>query len=789
MDADDAGFVNPSTDDEAEDERSAEEEEKTYEIWRSLKVQVQSFFDSGGGRKQQRVHANNVGKKLSALVRGLPQSKETGVVCCALGVETNYRVLYTALENGLILRWRYKGGKIDLAGALNGHKGMVLSLLTYKLDRSSLPYLVFSGSADSTIKIWDPKSNQRIREGFITDGVCVQSLVGHGGTVTTVTQVHKYILSGSTDCTVRIWHKAKNREALLYPWFEQLRVLSAWDGWVKSLSFSKTDNVGDSGDLWVADADGCMHEFTLCVVKDKEDVSWTFESQQHKRRDTLLHQSVRDRAIIQIQYEAEENLLISLAFDFRLRVYNTKYGTCLHVIENPNGCAFNSFHYDRAHQDILVADAHGYLMIYDLGTGKMTVTQRITSKPLKSLRYCPDTSTVVLASEADVEFWKVNRDTDYKIVSSGHNGPVISILSCRASSNLPFALQKMQHNHRIFSASLDNTIRMWDPYDMCCTRVLNEDRSELSTIACLAKSNQIVSGHDDGSLRLWNLDTGSTTNLREHTNTVTCLAIATFKGKDEELVLSGSYDGFIGVWDMRRQPNKGIRPHMLSMFQASANAEILCLIHDCVKNVIISSGNDTCIRVWSEGAYELLGTHEGHAEAVTSLALDANFLFSGSEDCSIKVWDTVPVTSRANSQSAQAFKAFKGDTTLIKTLKGHDKTVTDLEIVPSHGHLLSCSQDGIFNIWNYTQGVILKQFKHHEDFRCLALRSDKNEVLIGTEQEKILRFPLGDLDKLEAPPPAELGEEGGGEGKGNASQGGEREGDASQDEKEDGTAK
>ncbi len=76
--------------------------------------------------------------------------------------------------------------------------------------------------------------------------------------------------------------------------------------------------------------------------------------------------------------------------------------------------------------------------------------------------------------------------------------------------------------------------------------------------------------------------------------------------------------------------------------------------------------------------YELLGIHEGHTEAVTCLALDANFLFSGSEDFSVKVWDTVPTREGVSS-------TFKGGSTLMKTLNGHKRTVTSVVIEPSSG--------------------------------------------------------------------------------------------------------
>ena len=153
------------------------DEEKTYELGCSLGVKVKAYFESssagrGGKRAKGAAIDKEFLKKLSLLTQGLP--KETGVVLCAVGTEGTYKALYTALENGLILRWRCKGNKSDLTGVLKGHKGMVTSVLIYSNKSVNLPYMVFSGSADSSIKLWDPKSNQRVREGFITEGVCVQ---------------------------------------------------------------------------------------------------------------------------------------------------------------------------------------------------------------------------------------------------------------------------------------------------------------------------------------------------------------------------------------------------------------------------------------------------------------------------------------------------------------------------------------------------------------------------------------------------------------------------------------
>ncbi len=64
-----------------------------------------------------------------------------------------------------------------------------------------------------------------------------------------------------------------------------------------------------------------------------------------------------------------------------------------------------------------------------------------------------------------------------------------------------------------------------------------------------------------------------------------------------------------------------------------------------------------CVRVqvWSVNGYTQVGQHLGHTDAVTCLALDSNLLFSGSDDCTIRVWDTVPAVSSSATTAPALF--------------------------------------------------------------------------------------------------------------------------------------
>ena len=110
---------------------------------------------------------------------------------------------------------------------------------------------------------------------------------------------------------------------------------------------------------------------------------------------------------------------------------------------------------------------------------------------------------------------------------------------------------------KIITASLDNTIRLWNSKKMDVANVLEAPSdSEVSCMTFLMESCLVVTGHEDGTLRLWNLEISSSILLKstkggQHSNTISCIMSA--KIGDEEKIFAGSYDGLISMWEITQK--------------------------------------------------------------------------------------------------------------------------------------------------------------------------------------------------------------------------------------------
>lgn len=113
----------------------------------------------------------------------------------------------------------------------------------------------------------------------------------------------------------------------------------------------------------------------------------------------------------------------------------------------------------------------------------------------------------------------------------------------------------------------------------------------------------------------------------------------------------------------------------------------------------LASGSEDCtIKIWDWELGEIERTLKGHIRSVSGLDYGGQkgntLLASCSSDLTIKLWD--PSKDYAN----------------IRTLSGHDHSVSAVRFLASNeNHLVSASRDGTLRIWDVSTGFCIKVIK------------------------------------------------------------------------------
>ncbi|MBM3495619.1 MAG: WD40 repeat domain-containing protein, partial [Armatimonadetes bacterium] len=154
-------------------------------------------------------------------------------------------------------------------------------------------------------------------------------------------------------------------------------------------------------------------------------------------------------------------------------------------------------------------------------------------------------------------------------------------------------------------------------------RTLEGHTGRVMSVALTADGKRAVSGSDDNTLRVWDLETGKTLRTLEgHTGWVMSVALTA----DGKRAVSGSDDKTLRVWDM--ETGKSLRTlegHTGPVMSVALTAD--------GKRAVSGSGDKT-LRVWDLETGKSLRTLEGHTGPVMSVALtaDGKRAVSGSDD-------------------------------------------------------------------------------------------------------------------------------------------------------------
>lgn len=122
--------------------------------------------------------------------------------------------------------------------------------------------LLFTGAVDRSIKVWDPW----VRD--VKDS-CIQTIVGHGGTINSLCTGPGCVISTSNDGSIRVWRPDPSRSLLLYPWFVCTQEIKDGTAWVTSCAIK----AGDMVTMYIGDANGTLSVYTGATPMSGGDIA------------------------------------------------------------------------------------------------------------------------------------------------------------------------------------------------------------------------------------------------------------------------------------------------------------------------------------------------------------------------------------------------------------------------------------------------------------------------------------------------------------------------------------
>jgi WD40 repeat protein len=246
--------------------------------------------------------------------------------------------------------------------------------------------------------------------------------------------------------------------------------------------------------------------------------------------------------------------------------------------------------------------------------------------------------------------------------------------------------------------------------------------SDLETLWCFSPTAQfLASGNDD--LILWDVESGQLVNRIEQKSWVTAIAFSA----DGASLASGHDDGTVRFWDVGTQK-------FLGEIKICAKSMPVSAIAFAPRGQFIATaGEDRVVRVWDEFTHKEVCELNSHTDRIPALAWspDGSLLVSAGWDTSARVWrppQTDPLillNSHADQVHTLAFspdgkylacadsdfdihlwkdaeKAERGS-----VLRGHDDEIRCLAFSHDGSKLASAGVDRVIHVWDVRDGKLL----------------------------------------------------------------------------------
>jgi len=279
-----------------------------------------------------------------------------------------------------------------------------------------------------------------------------------------------------------------------------------------------------------------------------------------------------------------------------------------------------------------------------------------------------------------------NEGVHFRGMLKGHNGWV----TCLATSS--------ENPDTLISGSRDKTILIWtltreseQQYGVP-RKVLTGHSHFVQDIAVSSDGQFCLSGSWDGTLRLWDLNFGTTTRrFVGHTKDVLSVAFSA----DNRQIVSGSRDKTIKLWNTLGECKYTIddqgHTEWVTCVRFSPNTQ---------NPMIVSGGCDKLVKVWNLSNCKLKNNFVGHQGYINTVTVspDGSLCASGGKDGSVRLWDL--------NEGKHLYSLDGGD------------VINSLIFSPTRYWLCATTESSI-RIWDLESKALVAELnKNHPDFNA-----------------------------------------------------------------------
>uniref|UniRef100_A0AAZ3QBT4 U3 small nucleolar RNA-associated protein 13 C-terminal domain-containing protein n=1 Tax=Oncorhynchus tshawytscha TaxID=74940 RepID=A0AAZ3QBT4_ONCTS len=414
---------------------------------------------------------------------------------------------------------------------------------------------------------------------------------------------------------------------------------------------------------------------------------WDWKQAQCTRSWRAIH----NVPIASMTFDPTATLLATGGCDGTIKLWDVVKQYCTHNLKGSSGVVhLVEFHPDISLLQLFSSASDCGIRMWDLRSSQCLCVLQSHYSPVTSLAFTPDGASMVSSGRDKICIvWDLKSRTARRTV------PVYeSVVLLPEDEDFSEVGVKTKEIHFITAGS-KGVLRVWDASSARCvfTQTLPSppsygDPRSLTYCLPLPSSLRLATVTAEHNILLYQLP--SFTTQQQFVGFNDEVLDVKFLGKGDTHIVVATNSSQLKVFDLATSSCKILYGHTDTVLSLDVFKK---------GSLFVSCAKDKSVRVWRQdpdsGQVSCVAQGCSHANAVGSITcsrMKESFVVSGSQDCTIKVWDlpeTIPETDGDMFQLTSRV-----------TEKAHDKDVNSVAVSPNDKLLVSGSQDRLAKLWS-----------------------------------------------------------------------------------------